>query len=192
FSGHSDAQNLHLGADDLSSEELSKLVRLSPAKLKVLLLDSCRSGALTRVKGGHQVPPFQIRVEDQLRFEGYAVITSSSAGEDAQESDALRSSIFTHHFLAALRGPADLNHDGLVTLGEAYAYAYEQALKSSMATVVGSQHATYDYDLHGRADPVLADLRGAHDQGRLILTAPGEYLVMSSDGNAMVLEATTK
>src|SRR3954451_1572440 len=55
YSGHADAQNLHLGPNDLSTEELSKLVRLSPAKLKVLMLDSCRSGTLTRVKGGHQV-----------------------------------------------------------------------------------------------------------------------------------------
>jgi hypothetical protein len=192
FSGHSDAQNLHLGTNDLSSEELSKLVRLSPAKLKVLLLDSCRAGALTRVKGGRQVAPFQIGVDNQLRFEGYAVITSSSAGEDAQESDVLRSSIFTHHFLAALRGPADINHDHLVTLGEAYAYAYEQALKTSMETVVGSQHATYDYDLHGRADPVLSDLRNAGEQGRLTLSTTGEYLVLSSDASTMILEAAVK
>jgi hypothetical protein len=192
YSGHADAQNLHLGGTELSTEELSKLVRLSPARLKVLLLDACRSGALTRVKGGHQVSPFQIGVEDQLRFEGYAVITSSSAGEDSQESDALRSSIFTHHFLTALRGPADVNRDGLVTLGEAYAYAYEQSLKTSITTVVGSQHATYDYDLRGRADPVLSDLRSAADQGRLVLPGPGEYLVMSDNAGAIILEATTK
>jgi hypothetical protein len=168
-------------------------VRLSPAKLKVLLLDGCQTGGLTRVKGGRQVAPFQIGLDDQLRFEGYAVITSSSAGEDAQESDALRSSIFTHHFLAALRGPADVNHDSLVTLGEAYAYAYQQALKTSITTVVGSQHATYNYDLRGRADPVLSDLRGAAtsgDQARLVLGAPGEYLVMSADAGAILLEAS--
>src|SRR3954468_4656834 len=192
FSGHSDAQNLHLGPNDLSSEELSKLVRLSPAKLKVLLLDSCRSGALTRVKGGRQVAPFQIGVDNQLRFEGYAVITSSTAGEDAQESDELRSSLFSHNLLAALRGPADVNRDRLVTLGEAYAYAYEQALKTSMTTLAGSQHATYDYDLHGRADPVLSDLRNAGDQAQLSLSTPGEYLVMSADGSAVIVEATIK
>jgi hypothetical protein len=192
YSGHADAQQLHLGASDLPSEELRKLVQLSPARLKMLLLDACRSGAVTRVKGGHQVAPFQIGVEDQLRFEGYAVITSSSAGEDAQESDALRSSIFTHHFLSALRGPADLNRDHQVTLGEAYNYAYEQALKTSMATVVGSQHATYDYDLRGRADPVLSDLRAAGDHGQLLLAAPGEYLVMSADGSSILLEAAVK
>src|SRR5947207_8907843 len=37
YSGHSDAQNLHLGGTELSTEELSKLVRLPPAQPKVPL-----------------------------------------------------------------------------------------------------------------------------------------------------------
>jgi hypothetical protein len=189
YSGHADAQSLHLGTSDLPSEELRKLVQLSPARLKVLLLDACRSGTVTRVKGGHQVAPFQIGVEDKLRFEGYAVITSSAAGEDAQESDALRSSIFTHHFLTALRGPGDFNRDRQVTLNEAYGYAYDQALKTSMTTVAGSQHATYDYDLRGRADPVITDLRAAADHGHLLLSSPGEYMVMSGEGASVLFEA---
>src|SRR5215207_11023690 len=86
YSGHADAQNLHLGGSELPTEEISNLVRLSQAKLKVLLVDACRSGALTQVKGGRPVAAFQIGVQDLLRNEGYAIITSSSAGEDAQES----------------------------------------------------------------------------------------------------------
>ncbi len=185
YSGHADGQTLHLGGTELPTEEFSKLVRLSPAKLKILLLDACRTGTLTRVKGGRQIAPFQIGVQDQLRNEGYAIITSSAAGEDAQESDALRSSIFTHHFLAALRGPGDANGDGLVTLGEAYGYASEQALKTSMATIVGSQHATFDYDLRGRADPILTDVRTTGDLAQLVLVTPGEYLVTSVGTSAV-------
>jgi hypothetical protein len=189
YSGHADAQNLHLGGTELPTEELSKLVRLSQAKLKILLVDACRSGSLTRVKGGQPVAPFQIGVQDLLRNEGYAIITSSTAGEDSQESDALGSSIFTHHFLAALRGPADANRDRLVTLGEAYGYAAEQTLKTSITTIAGSQHATFDYDLRGRADPVLSDLRSRGERAELVLAAPGEYLVMMADTGALVLEA---
>ncbi len=192
YSGHSDAQSLHIGGTELSAEELSGLVRLSPAKLKILLVDACRSGALTRVKGGTQVAPFQIGLQDQLRNEGYAIITSSAAGEDAQESDSLRSSVFTHHFLAALRGLGDSNSDRLVTLGEAYGYANEQALRASIATVVGTQHATFDYDLRGRADPVLTDLRSTGDLARLVLGTPGDYLLTSVDGDAVLIEASVK
>jgi hypothetical protein len=192
YSGHADAQNLHLGGSELSTDELSKLVRLSPAKLKVLLVDACRSGALTRVKGGRPVESFQIGVEDQLRNEGYAIITSSAAGEDAQESDAIGSSIFTHHFLAGLRGVADANGDRLVTLGEVYTYAAEQTVKSSIATIAGAQHATFDFDLRGRTDPVLADLRARGEHAELTLATPGEYLVLAADTGALVVEANVK
>ena len=192
YSGHADAQNLHLGGTELPTEEISNLVRLSQAKLKVLLLDACRSGALTQVKGGRPVAPFQIGVQDLLRNEGYAIITSSTAGEDSQESQGLRSSVFTHHFLGGLRGLADLNRDRLVTLGEAYAYASEQTLKTSMNTVAGLQHATFDYDLRGRADPVLADLRRRGERAELVLGTPGEYLLMDAGSGALLFEAGVK
>jgi hypothetical protein len=192
YSGHADAQNLHLGGEEFPTEELSNLVRLSQAKLKVLLVDACRSGALTRVKGGRPVAPFQIGLQDMLRNEGYAIITSSSAGEDAQESEALRSSIFTHHFLAGLHGPGDVNRDHLVTLGEAYNYASEQTLKTSLGTLAGSQHATFEYDLRGRADPVLADLRNRGDRAELVLDTPGEYLLLDGETGALLFEALVK
>jgi hypothetical protein len=192
YSGHADALNLHLGDTELPMNELSNLVRLSSAKLKVLLLDACRSGALTRVKGGHPVAAFQIGVQDLLRNEGYAIITSSAAGEDAQESEGLRSSIFTHHFLAGLRGPGDVNRDRLITLLEAYTYASEQTLKTSLGTIAGTQHATFEYDLRGRADPVLADLRTRGTRAELILETPGEYLVLAGDSGSLLFEAVVK
>ena len=192
YSGHADAQNLHLGGTELPMEELSQLVRASQAKLKVLLVDACRSGALTRVKGGRPVAPFQIGIEDLLRNEGYAVITSSSAGEDAQESESFRSSVFTHHFLAGLRGMGDVNLDRLVTLGEAYNYSSEQTLKTSLNTLAGSQHATFEYDLRGRADPVLADLRTRGERAELILGATGDYLLMNPETGALLFEAGAK
>jgi hypothetical protein len=189
YSGHADAQNLHLGGTELPLEELSGLVRASQAKLKVLLVDACRSGALTRVKGGRPVAPFQIGIEDLLRNEGYAVITSSSAGEDSQESEAFRSSVFTHHFLAGLRGLGDVNLDRLVTLGEAYSYSAEQTLKTSLNTLAGSQHATFDYDLRGQADPVLADLRTRGERAELVLATTGDYLLMNPQTGALLFEA---
>ena len=192
YSGHADAQNLHLSGTELPTAEISNLVRLSQAKLKVLLLDACRSGALTQVKGGRPVAPFQIGVQDLLRNEGYAIITSSTAGEDAQESQGLRSSVFTHHFLGGLRGLADLNGDRMVTLGEAYGYAAEQTLKTSMNTVAGLQHATFDYDLRGRADPVLSDLRRQGELAELLLGTPGEYLLMDAGSGALMFEAGVK
>jgi len=56
------------------------------------------------------------------------VLASSSGSELSQESEQLRSSYFTHHLLVGLRGAGDADHDGQVSIDEAYRYAYHQTL----------------------------------------------------------------
>ena len=57
-----------------------------------------------------------------------------SAGEDAQESDDIKGSFFTHHLVSALRGAADEDMDGRVVLEEAYRYTYNETLRASNRT----------------------------------------------------------
>jgi hypothetical protein len=57
--------------------------------------------ALTRVKGGHAIPPFAV-APPSIASEGVAFLTSSAANEDAQESDALSGSFFTHYLVSGL------------------------------------------------------------------------------------------
>ena len=42
------------------------------------MLDTCKSGSLTRVKGGRPTRPFAISVQDNLGSEGTVFITSSA------------------------------------------------------------------------------------------------------------------
>src|SRR5258707_13812159 len=95
------------------------MVRGSSATFRILVSDACRSGALTRVKGGQRAPPFPIGTGEQLSGEGVVFLTGSSANEDAQESDELRGSFFTHAFNSGLLGAADTAGGGRVTLEEA-------------------------------------------------------------------------
>jgi hypothetical protein len=60
YSGHADAQALRLGPSRLEFRELAQLVRGSSANFRLLVVDACRSGTLTRLKGGHLVAPFDI------------------------------------------------------------------------------------------------------------------------------------
>ena len=137
--------------------------------MRLLVVDACRSGAVTRVKGVRKIPEFAIKLEDRVEAEGTAMISSSTAGESSQESDRLRASFFSHHLVNALRGAADRNGDGRVTLSEAYAYSYAQTLRSSGQTLQ-LQHPTYAYDVKGSGDLVLTTLSGAeHNLGRLRL-----------------------
>jgi len=98
FSGHADVSSLHLGDSRLSFQRLKELAAGVGADVNVLVVDACRSGGLTRVKGATPAEPFEIKAEDRLDSLGLAIITSSAAGEDAQESERLSGGIFTHHF----------------------------------------------------------------------------------------------
>jgi len=57
YSGHADSGALHLGPSRLELTELEQLVRGSAAAFRLLILDACRSGALTRVKARCSSPP---------------------------------------------------------------------------------------------------------------------------------------
>jgi hypothetical protein len=105
-------------------------------------------------------------------------LTSSAAGEDSQESDELRASFFSHYLASALLGSGDANHDGRVTLGEAFGYASDRTLEATMGTIAGAQHPTYRFELGGRDDLVLTQ-PGAPSRSLGILEFPtaGTYLL---------------
>ncbi|MFT3693768.1 MAG: caspase family protein [Kofleriaceae bacterium] len=158
FSGHSDGEALELGNDRLSFGELRRWLAGAGADVRVALVDSCKSGALLAIKGGTPGPSFQIRLTDDVASTGEALLTSSAADEVALESREIGGSFFTHHFISGLRGAADTSGDGVVTLTEAYQYAYVHTIKTTGETVIGPQHPAYDYRLSGQGELVLAEL----------------------------------
>jgi hypothetical protein len=188
YSGHAGADALHLSGTRLDLTEVEQLVRGSAATFRVLVLDACRSGAITRAKGGRAAPPFDIRVDERLSEQGLVVLTSSAANEDAQESDALRGSFFTHHLVSALLGGGDADGDGRVTLEEAYRYAYEGTLRSSSETWSGAQHPSFRYELQGAGKLPLTELP-VSTQTRATLTFPAgrTYLVIAGSAEGGVV-----
>ncbi len=190
FSGHADAQSLHLGSSSFSFEKLKAQLNATGARLKVLVVDACRAGELTRVKGAVPAEPFLIDVEDRLASEGSAIITSAAAGEDAQESDGLRGGIFSHHLVNGLLGAADASRDERVTLSEAYRYAYRETLKStSRARFL--QHPTYAFQIRGREDLVLTRLRDDEGLGRMSLGEAGRYMILAQGERGSVVELSS-
>jgi hypothetical protein len=186
YSGHADATALHMGGTRFDVDELQRLVRGSPAAVRVLVVDACRSGSITRVKGGRHVEPFAIDLDDRLASQGAIFLTSSAANEDAQESDELGGSFFTHYLVSGLLGAADTNADGRVSLAEAYRYAYDNTLRATSRTLAGIQHPTFEYDLSGRGDVVLAML-GSASRGWLQFPEQRAYLVLRGDRDGPVV-----
>lgn len=187
YSGHADAQDLHLGGSRFSIAELSQLVRGSAADFRLLVLDACRSGSLTRPKGGKQTQPFDIPPQIELSGEGLAFLTASADNELAQESDEVRGSFFTHAFVSGLLGGADRDRDGNVVLDEAYQYAYDNTLRASSRSASGLQHPTFFYDLRGQGQLVLTrPFAPGQRRGVLELPRAATYLVFRGSESGQV------
>jgi hypothetical protein len=180
YSGHADSNALHLRGTLLPLEELKQRVAATRAGAQILMLDACRSGAVTRVKGGALGPSFKIELEDRLDAKGLAVLTSSAAGEDSQESDELKASFFTHYLASGLIGAADSDRDGFVSVNEVFAYASTRTLAATASTVAGPQHPTYRVEMGGRQALILtAPGRKRGRFGWMQFRDPGSYIVYS-------------
>jgi uncharacterized protein YjbI with pentapeptide repeats len=188
YSGHSDEEGLLLRGEKLTYSELRARIESIPADVRVAVLDSCASGAMTRGKGGVFRAPFM--TDDSVKVKGHAFLTSSSANEVAQESDRIAASFFTHYLVSGLRGAADANRDRRVTFFEAYQFAAQETLDRTERTRGGAQHAAYDIQLNGSGDLVMTDVRAT--SAGLVLGADVHGAVSVRDPNAQLVAELRK
>jgi Caspase domain. len=156
YSGHADQANLKMGGSLYPLASLKEKLTAFPSDIRIGIFDACQSGSFTQIKGGTLDEPFLFR--DDGKTKGQVILCSSSINENAQEFDAYGNSVFTFHFVNALRGSGDLSGDGKVTLSEAYQYAYNHTLSSTAGSSGGIQHPSYQFRIQGEGDIVLADL----------------------------------
>ncbi|WP_257452185.1 caspase family protein [Archangium lipolyticum] len=183
YSGHAKDGSLRMGDSTLDLEALKRRLATAPVDIRITILDSCRSGALTRRKGARRAPAFAIDTDATHESKGLVILTSSAADEDSQESDLLGGSYFSHHLASGLLGDADRSGDGQVTLFEAYAHAYARTVADTADSSTGPQHPTFSYDLAGQGDLVLTDVRGSGEGLLVPRTAPaGAYYFVNPRG----------
>ena len=184
YSGHADEKGLLLGDDRYSYQSLRDRFDEIPADVRIAVLDACASGAFTRLKGGKVRQPFMVDESTDMR--GHAFLTSSAETEAAQESDYLGASYFTHYLISGLRGAADVNTDGKITLNEAYQFAFQETLGRTVNSQGGAQHPSYDIKLSGTGDVTITDVRqttaalmlGASLEGRIFVRNARQELVV--------------
>jgi hypothetical protein len=192
FSGHADETALHPGRHALAYTRLKALLSGVPAEVRIGVLDSCKSGALTRLKGAQPGPSFDVRVSRGAsgRVVGDVFISSAAVTENAQESARLRGSFFTSFVNSGLRGAADGDRDGKVTLGELYAFAYRMTVGRTSATRAGAQHPAHRIDLRGRGEVVLTHPGRARCCLLFDAGSRRRYLILRDADEAMVAEVT--
>ncbi|WP_083926633.1 caspase family protein [Nocardiopsis valliformis] len=132
------------GHDGLSLNDVMSFANNSPAKNKVIILDSCHSG----VAGNH---PTSEKVSEIK--EGVTILTASTADQYAMENGS-GSGVFTNLLVDALNGAA-ANLVGDVTPGSVYAHidqslgswAQRPVFKTNVKTFVSLKETTPPIDL---------------------------------------------
>jgi hypothetical protein len=161
YSGHADAAALYPRGRPLLLGDLRERLAQTRAGVRIGIVDACRGGGWTGTKGLSETEPFPVDLPSALGSEGSVLIASSSGLEDAHESEALGGSFFTHHWIAGLRGAADRNADGQVTIAEAFEYARELTIRDTALYTAAPQHPSFAMQLRGRSDFALSTLSAA-------------------------------
>jgi hypothetical protein len=188
YSGHARATAINLGDTELKLADLRQMLERLPATFKLVVLDACQTGAISTVKGLQPAADFSYNSVNGLRVEGMAVLASSAGDELSQESERLEGSFFTHHLVAGLRGAADLDGDGRVTLNEAHRYTYNRTLIDTAETAVGRQHVTFETDMSGEGEMVLSWPSGAAAWIGLPVSLAGEVLIYRKPDKLVMAE----
>jgi uncharacterized caspase-like protein len=157
YSGHADAQGLRLGDDHYYFETLKSDLHQIDSTVRIGVLDACRSGTITRLKGATVGASI---LDSVAPAEGEAWLTASAAEEDAQESDELRGGFFTHYLMSGMRGAADVD-DGVVDLQELYSYTFDRVVVQTGDTDAGPQHPSFDFRIAGAGSIAVTDVNKA-------------------------------
>jgi hypothetical protein len=165
YSGHGDEDNgesylttrngrrLVLQDTAIPISRIKEIMEQAPAYAKILILDSCHSGANIGGKGPQPMSAeFIRRVFEQA--EGMAIMASCKQGQLSYEWRTQERSVFTHFLLEAISGQADQDNKGFVTVQDANRYVVNGVkLWASKRSV--SQTPTLQYSVAG--DIILCD-----------------------------------
>lgn len=131
-----DAKAKNLYSTALPMEEFKKLLKdRIYAERTIVIADACHSGGIgTNMRGGAR----DLSMDEFRKFletsKGRAILTASRSRELSQEDPKLGHGLFTYYMLEGLKGKADANGDGVITLNELNDYLYIQVVKASGST----------------------------------------------------------
>ena len=129
-----DADLKDLYSSALPMREISHIFNRIRSERLIFIADSCYSGA----SGGRTVSFSGIRANISNEFldriaggKGTVILSASGANEVSAENEDFQHGIFTYYLLEGLRGKADSDKDGLVTVDEVYRYVSEQVPRAT-------------------------------------------------------------
>lgn len=100
--------------DMIQYRDIARLMKRSPAKRKLIIVDSCLSGSSRKTSSGKR--------KHNSTDPNVVMFMSSRADEKSLEAPSTGNSIFTRYLLSGLKGSADTNRDHKVTARELFDY----------------------------------------------------------------------
>lgn len=187
YSGHGSESALHMQGGRLGLDELNQKVQAMPAHLRLVVIDACRDAVAQ--KGVGRVEPFAISLSLGSEHRGLVTMYSAGPGEVALESKRLHAGLFSHYLVSGLRGAADRDSDGRISMHEAYEFAYGRTLKQSAGAAGRVQHPSIRMDIQGSSPLVLTSV--APTKSLLALPAGKDvhYVIFEKGSEAAFAEA---
>lgn len=129
-----DADPKDLYASALPMNEVSRIFDRIRSERLIFIADACYSGA----SGGRTINLTGIRANISDAFldriasgKGRIILTASGANEVSGEDDELKHGVFTYFLLEGLRGKADTDKDGIITVDEVYRYVSREVPRAT-------------------------------------------------------------
>ncbi len=120
-----EAEPDYLAATSVHMNRQWFLSKLDSRKV-VLIADACHAGGFSHQGAKSLEPALQNFVQQFRESEGRVFLTSSRPDESSMEKPGMQNSVFTHYLLQGLKGEADKDQNGVVTLEELYNYVYNK------------------------------------------------------------------
>jgi hypothetical protein len=129
-----DANLNDLYTTSISMDEVRKIFQRISADRLIFIADTCYSGA----SGGRTMVASKTRANLSDKFyeriskgKGRVIISSCSANEVSKEDDNLKHGVFSYYMLEGLKGRADQDGDGIITVSELFSYISRKVPEAS-------------------------------------------------------------
>ncbi|HTY21737.1 MAG TPA: ankyrin repeat domain-containing protein [Desulfomonilaceae bacterium] len=130
-----DTEPKYLGTSAVKMSGLEFLKGIEAGRV-LIIADACYAGGFSEGNPKSLAPSLELFRQEIRNSSGRAIITSGREEELSWELPNRSNSVFTRNLLLGLKGKADKNNDGIVTLRDAYEYAYQKTREETN----GHQH----------------------------------------------------
>lgn len=114
----------------VSISDIMKRLEDSPARFKWMVIDACRDNPFSARSGGNPNARSIQKIDDPPK--GLMILQSCANMEQSYEDEEFKHGIFSYNFVEGLKGAADTDKDGKLTLTEVCKYTTEKTVDMSV------------------------------------------------------------